>query len=172
MGVMGSFENVQAARQGNAAAAARSSAPRRELGARWSVSKRAVPEWPAEQRLRWWLIGLEVLLALGAFGGAYGLISGTMALEGSSSDLPSNSPVFGGVALAVVNGVLPAVVAYGAARRARWAETGHLVVGVVLMGWILVQIGFIGVVSWLQPALFAWGAVILALGQLRRRSLP
>lgn len=110
------------------------------------------------------LIVAEVLLAVGAFGGAVGLIVGGIDLGKATDDLPFGSPVLGGVALAVSCGVLPTVVAVGAWRRAPWAPLGHVAVGVVLVGWVVVQIAFIGLGSWLQVGYAVFGLGIAALG--------
>lgn len=111
-------------------------------------------------------------MAVGAFAGAVGLMVGGVDLGDATDDLPFRSPVFGGVALGVVCGVLPAVVAIMAWRRARWAAFGHVAVGVALVGWIVVQIVFIGLGSWLQVGygLFGLAITALALSNLRAPS--
>jgi hypothetical protein len=81
--------------------------------------------------------------------------------------VPFASPVLAGLALALVNGVLPTVVVTGSARGRHWALPGHIAVGLALMAWIVVQVGAIGLVSWMQPALFGYGAAIALLGWLR-----
>lgn len=117
------------------------------------------------------LLWLEILLAIGAFGGAIGLITGGVDLGDAAADLPFGSMAFGGWALLVVNGLLPTVVVIGALRGRPWAETGHLVVGTALIGWIVVQVGFLGwPPHWLQILYFLWGWVILGLAIQRRRS--
>jgi hypothetical protein len=110
------------------------------------------------------LVGLEIFLALGAFGGALGLLTGGIDLGDSVADLPFESAAFGGVALAVINGLLPTAVVAGALLRRSWAHAGHVVVGSALVGWIGVQVVFIGLGSWIQVAYFAYGLVILLLG--------
>ena len=117
--------------------------------------------------LRTTLIVLEVLLAIGAFGGAIALIVGAIDLGESAADLPFESPVLGGVALLVINGLLPAAVAFGAFRRAPWSELGHVAVGVALIAWILVQVAFIGFGSVLQATYLLYGVVVLVLGATR-----
>jgi hypothetical protein len=120
--------------------------------------------------LRGWLIGLELALAVMACGGAASLIAFGAGMPDTTIDrFPFGSAVLGGIALLLVNGVLPAVVAVGELRRAAWARVGHLVVGAALMFWVMVQIGFIGLDSFLQPTLFVWGALITSLGILRGR---
>jgi hypothetical protein len=120
--------------------------------------------------IRRWLIGLEVALAVLAVGGAVSLITFGAGMPAATIErFPFGSAALGGIALLVINGVLPAVVAIGELRHDAWARVGHLVVGAALMFWVLVQIGFIGLDSFLQPALFVWGAVITSLGILAGR---
>lgn len=114
-------------------------------------------------RLERLLVGMELFLAVGAFFGAVGLIGGGIDLGEATAELPFGSPVFAGVALAVINGVLPTVVAVGALRRAGWAGAGHMVVGTVLVAWIVIQVAFIGLGSWLQAVYLAYGIVLQAL---------
>lgn len=117
------------------------------------------------------LVALELLLAVGAFGGAIGLVTGTLDLHEAADDLPLASPVLGGIALALCNGVLPLVVAGGTLRRAPWASWGHLAVGGALIGWIVVQVAFIGFGSALQAAYLAYGVLVLVLGAVDRRAV-
>jgi len=117
------------------------------------------------------LLALEILLALGAYGGAIGLITGGIDLGDAAADLPFGSMAFGGWALLVVNGLLPTVVVLGALRGRPWAEMGHLVVGVALIGWIVVQVGMLGwPPHWLQILYFVWGWAILVVALQRRRT--
>ena len=110
------------------------------------------------------LLWLEALLALGAFGGAVGLVTGAADLGPATADLPFGSTILAGVALAVVNGVLPTVVLVGALQRRRWAQQGHLLVGFALVAWVIVQIGFLGwPPHWLQVLYFVYGWGIVAL---------
>ena len=127
----------------------------------------AGPHVRALGRLRVTLIVLEVLLAVGALGGAIGLMSGGIDLGDSTSKLPFASPVLGGLALLAINGVLPATVAFGAWRRTAWSDVGHLAVGAGLIAWIVVQVAFIGFGSWLQATYLLYGVVVLALGAAR-----
>lgn len=118
------------------------------------------------------LLWLEILLAIGAYGGAIGLITGSVDLGDAAADLPFGSMAFGGWALLVVNGLLPTVVVIAALRGRPWAETGHLAVGVALIGWIVVQVSLLGwPPHWLQTLYFLWGWAILGLAIRRRRAL-
>lgn len=123
---------------------------------------------PATERALLWL---EALLALGAYGGAAGLILGGVDLGEATADLPFGSTVFAGVALGVVNGLLPTVVLVGALRGTAWACVGHRVVGAALTAWIVVQVGLLGwPPHWLQILYFAYGLVLLALAHRLARA--
>ena len=115
-----------------------------------------------------WLVGLEVALSIAAFSGAIGLLTGAIPLTGDLQGVPYASPVLAGLSLAVLNGVLPAVAAVAELRRTTWATLAHVVVGVTLIGWIVVQISIIGLDSWLQPFMAGWGATILLLAGAAR----
>ena len=107
---------------------------------------------------------LEGLLAVGAYGGAIGLISGGIEIGEAAASLPFGSLVFAGICLALVNGVLPTIVLIGALRRRRWAQVGHLVVGLALVAWIVAQVAILGPpLHPLQAIYFAWGWIIAAL---------
>jgi hypothetical protein len=134
-----------------------------------SASLRTAPRDHTDTRARpYALIALEVLLAIGAAGGAFGLATGAMPLGDIEARLPWQSPVLGGAALALVVALPAAVVAVAAWQRRDWSEWGHVVVGAALMGWIVVQVAIIGATSALQPIMFVWGAVILGLALARR----
>jgi hypothetical protein len=111
------------------------------------------------------LLWLEALLAIGAFGGAAGfLLLGDDLLGPATADLPFASPVLAGLALALVNGVLPTVVIVGTLQRRPWAIRGHLVVGLALVGWIVIQVAFLGwPPHWVQRAYLVYGAVLTGL---------
>jgi hypothetical protein len=119
---------------------------------------------PSRSRGEIALLWLEALLAVGAYGGAVGLIVGGVDLGEATASLPFGSAVFAGIALGLVNGVLPTVVLIGALRRAHWARVGHLVVGLSLVAWIVVQVLVLGPpLHPLQALYFAWGWIIAAL---------
>lgn len=117
------------------------------------------------------LLALEILLALGAYGGAFGLIVQGFDLGEAGERLPFGSYVFAGVALGLINGVLPTVVVVAALSGRAWAALGHIVVGLALTAWIVVQVAILGPpVHWLQILYFFWGLAItgLAIVHLRR----
>lgn len=119
------------------------------------------------------LVGLEVLLALGA------VPAGLLMIASPSGDLMhmplsmlDRSPFvdffWPGVILMAANGVVPLVVAWAALRRRTWALPGHVAVGAVLSGWIAVEVGMLDF-HWLQGAYLGLGVVIAGLGAWRWR---
>lgn len=119
-----------------------------------------------------WLVGLEAFLGVWAIAGAVGLATGRVDLGDSVDDVPASSPVLAGLALGVLVGVPAIVVAAGAWRGRRWARPLHGAVGWMLIGWIVVQVAFIGLVSWLQPVFVLYGAVIVVLALQGVRGAP
>ncbi len=72
--------------------------------------------------------------------------------------------MLGGAALMLIVALPAAIAVGGALCRRPWARVLHPLVGGLLMGWIVVQVGVIGLESWLQPVMFVWGAVLALLG--------
>jgi hypothetical protein len=91
-------------------------------------------------------------------------VSGSIDASTYVDDLPFAWTIPGGLALGVIVAVPAAVGAAATPRRLAWAPMVHPVVAALLTGWMVVQVAFIGLVSALQPIMFAWGALILALG--------
>lgn len=122
--------------------------------------------WSAIQVL---LIVLELFLALGAFFGGGMMV---LARGGGELGLPPEllegsgfaSYRVPGVILVLANGVLPVAVAIAAIRGRSWARYGHVLVGCVLTGWIVVQGILIGFGHWLQISYLVMGLVIAGLG--------
>jgi hypothetical protein len=135
-----------------------------------SLTARPATRTASERVLLW----LEALLALGAYGGAIGLIVGGVDLGEATARLPFGSTLLAGVALGIVNGLLPTAVLVGALRRQPWATVGHWLVGAALTLWIVVQVGFLGwPPHWLQITYFCYGLAILALARrLARNAAP
>ncbi|MTV26398.1 hypothetical protein FTX61_13375 [Nitriliruptoraceae bacterium ZYF776] len=110
------------------------------------------------------LLGLEVLLAVGAYGGAAAILTGVLDFGEATDRLPFGSLVLAGLALAVVNGVLPTVALVLDRRRHPAAPLAHLAVGLALVSWIVVQVGFLGPpVHALQVLYLVWGVAIAGL---------
>ena len=64
-----------------------------------------------------------------------------------------------GVFLFAVNGVASLVGGVLSLARQRYAGAVAMALGALLIGWIVVQVALIGLVSWLQPVYFGLGVV-------------
>ena len=94
------------------------------------------------------------LIALSAYGGALGLATGFLNLGNTvASRLPFHSPVLGGLALVAVVAVPTTVLAWQAARGQRTSGDVSIVAGVLLAGWILVELALIGELELLPSGL-------------------
>ena len=112
------------------------------------------------------LATLAVANALAAFGGAIGLATGALALESDvDRRLPFASPVFGGIALAVIVGLPSTAVALLAWRGDDRANAATRAVGVVLIGWIAVELVFLRSLSFFHVFYVAMGALFVWLGR-------
>jgi len=118
-------------------------------------------------RRRPWLAAFTALIAVSAYAGAAGLITGGIDMGAEiNARIPFDSPVFGGVALAVIVGVPMTVVTWLGARRDARSGAAAVVAGALLVGWIAVEIGFVQSYSWLQPV-FAFAGLAVALAGMR-----
>jgi hypothetical protein len=118
------------------------------------------------------LITLEAALALCAFGGAAYLV--LRPHDAMPADLLARTPfgswVWPGLVLALAVAVPAAATALGGVLRRAWAHVAHPLVGLVLVGWIVVQVAVIGFVAGLQPIMAVCGLVIAVLGWLNYRA--
>lgn len=119
---------------------------------------------------------LGALLAFGALnalgGGYYGLAGAKGIprewLRGSGfSDYFVPSLVL----MTVVGGsfLLAAVAVFARWRHDRWLATAA---GVIVLGWLAVEVAIIGYVSWMQPATAVAGALVLGLAWRLQPSTP
>lgn len=124
------------------------------------------------------LVVLETLMGLAAVGGGIGLLL-TDGL-GMPSEWVESSPLgsytIPGLVLMAVGGA-NLVGATAVLRRHRWGAPISGLVGLMWMGWFVVQVAVVGFVSLQQPVYFAVGVLIftLALPALirhRRARLP
>jgi hypothetical protein len=128
---------------------------------------------PEGRRRRAVLIMLEAVLAAGALYGGFAFLArpGGEALGMSTALLvgtPFDDYLVPGVLLLAANAVLPMAVIWASVRRLPWAPAGHVVVGLVLIGWIVVQLLLVGYATPIQPACLALGIVILLVGWASR----
>ena len=109
-------------------------------------------------------IVLEVLMGLAAVGGGIGLILTNglgMPLE-SLEGSPFGTYTVPGLVLIAV-GVINLAGAATVLRRHRWGASLSVFVGLMWVGWFVVQVAVVGLASWQQPFYFGVGLLILAL---------
>ena len=78
--------------------------------------------------------------------------------------LPFQSPVAGGLALIAVVAAPNTLLAWVAARGQHRSGDLSILTGVLLAGWILVELAFIRELSFFHPVYFALGALLIWLG--------
>jgi hypothetical protein len=97
-------------------------------------------------------------LAVGAYGGALGLVVGFLQLPANLEHrLPLGSPVVGAVALTILVALPATVVTVMAWRGHRYTLHAAVLDGTLLMGWIVVELAFIRDFSFLHPFYFGVG---------------
>lgn len=118
------------------------------------------------------VVGLAALLlfiAVNAVGGGlYGLAGAPEVPRQWLRGTPFSSYLVPSLILIVVVGGAHLVAAITVLRRARQAASHAAAAGLVLLGWIGVQVAMIGYVSWLQPAMAILGVSTLAWSRVLR----
>ena len=115
---------------------------------------------------------LQRLVALNAFGGgAFGLAGAPGLPPEWLAGSPFSSYLVPSLVLIVAVGALHALAAVRAWQGHPRALLLGRAAGVVLLGWIVVQVAIIGYVSWLQPAMGATALIELALCHRISRSI-
>jgi len=100
-----------------------------------------------------------------ALGGALGLVGGSLDLgDKVTARLPFQSPVFAGMALAVVVGLPTLVLAGLALRHDSRTDVVAVGAGFALICWIAVQLAVIREFSWLQAVFVVVGASLMLIG--------
>ena len=114
------------------------------------------------------LASYTALVALSAWFGAVGLITGLVPTPGSlAARLPFRSPVFGGIALACVVAIPATLVTVLVWRRHPRSRDALDLVGLLLVGWIIVEVAVVRAFSPLQPVCLLAGAGLILLGDRR-----
>ena len=114
------------------------------------------------------LASYTALVALSAWYGAVGLITGLVpAPESLAARLPFRSPVFGGIALGCVVAIPATLATVLVWRRHRRAREAVALTGLLLVGWILVEVLVVRVFSPLQPVCLLAGAGLILAGDRR-----
>lgn len=132
----------------------------------------------------WLLIILLLFLAIAAIiSGAMLFIKPNGELMGMPTSLLQGSPfsnyLIPGIILFLFVGVFPLIVGYGLIKTAwkgldflnpfkhhHWAWTGSVVAGIVLIIWVSTETIMLGYISFLQPVMGVWGALLIILSSL------
>jgi hypothetical protein len=113
---------------------------------------------------RWLLVGLEVLIAVNAIYGGIGLMVNGMGMPGDWLDAtPFDSWTVPGVFLLVAVAVPMSVAAIGELTWWRLAYLASVLAGLVLIGWIVVQVLVLRRYFFLQPVLGVAGVLVIGL---------
>jgi hypothetical protein len=116
-------------------------------------------------RPRYGVACYAAFVSVSAYFGAVGLISELLPIDAAmSTNLPFHSPVFAGLALAVVVGLPTSTLAWLAVRAHPGTETAATMAGVLLVGWIAVEILIVREFSGLQVLYAAAGIGLIAEG--------
>ncbi len=106
-----------------------------------------------------WLAALAALNAIAAWAGAVALVTGGIDFGDRANDrLPFDSLVFAGLALAAIVAAPLTMLAWSAWAGADRTSDVALVVGLMLIGWIVVQVVVLRAFSLFQPAYLGIGA--------------
>ena len=109
------------------------------------------------------LAGFAAINALVGWAGAIALITGGADFGESINDrLPFDSPVLAGFALGIIVGIPLTALAWSAWTGGPRTDDLALVTGLVLIGWIVVQVAVIRAFSFFQPAYLAVGVAFVA----------
>jgi hypothetical protein len=102
------------------------------------------------------------LVAVNAFGGGYYGLSGAkdIPLEWLK-DSPFRSYFIPALFLFVVVGGSCLYASIAVFRNRKSGRTTSLLCGILMISWIMIQVSIIGYVSWMQPAIFITGIVVL-----------
>jgi hypothetical protein len=104
-------------------------------------------------------------IAVSAWFGVVGLVAGMLPVSGPlAARLPLHSPMFGGIALACVVAIPATVVTSLALRRHRRTADALTSVGLLLVGWIVVEAAVVREFSPLQPVYLLAGMGLILLG--------
>ena len=106
-------------------------------------------------------------IALSACLGSIGMISGLLPVSAPLAErLPFHSPVFGGIALALIVGLPTSFVAVLSWRRHPRTPDAAALAGLMLVGWIAAELAIAREFSVLQVVYAAAGAGLIALGNV------
>jgi hypothetical protein len=125
-----------------------------------------------ERRVRTALVVVELFAAVSAIAGALGLVVGYMniplsVLQGSPfADFTVPALLLG----IVVGGSALVAAAIGLFGPRRIETLATAAAGCIMVGWITIEVAMIGLGSWLQPAYFVVGLVMIGLAGVLHRA--
>ena len=119
-------------------------------------------------RRRFGVAGYAAFVSASAYFGAIGLATGLLPIDATmSANLPFHSPVFGAIALALIVGVPTSLLAWLAGQGHPRTADAATIAGLLLVGWIVVEVAIIREFSVLQVVFAGAGAGLIALGSRR-----
>lgn len=114
---------------------------------------------------------LLAVIALNAFaGGYYGMAGAKSVPREWLAGSPFHDYFMPSLFLFVVVGGLSLVAAICVFTGTKHGRLLAMIAGTVMIAWIAIQVSIIGYVSWMQPAVFIIGVVVLLLGSQMNRS--
>lgn len=114
--------------------------------------------------IRYTLAAILLVVALNAFGGGcYGLAGARDVPKEWLEDSPFRSYFLPSLVLLIVVGGSSLTAALLSFINHRLKIKAAFIAGIIMLLWIGVQLGFIGYVSWLQPAVALAGVITLVL---------
>lgn len=132
------------------------------------TGSKALPTAAATAVRRRGLAVAALAVAVSAWAGAAGLIVGFLSIGTELNQrLPAHSPVVGGIALAVVVAAPFSALGLLAWRGHRGTARAAALAGVVLMGWIVVELIVIRSISFFHPAFLLVGIAFVVASRMR-----
>ena len=112
---------------------------------------------------------LQISIAIGAIPAGIGYLMDTSGAKlGVTPELLKNSPLdsflLPGLFLLLVNGLATAAGGVLSFLRHRYAGLTALILGNILILWIIIQVAWIGMISFMQPMFFVIGVIEALLG--------
>ena len=118
---------------------------------------------------------IQAIIATGAIpAGILYLTDTTGAKMGATPSLLEHSPLdsflLPGLFLLLVNGLATAIAAALSFMRHRYAGIAALLLGIVLIVWVIIQVWWIGFLSFLQPVMLAMGMAEAVMGMMIKKN--
>jgi hypothetical protein len=126
---------------------------------------------PARRPLQIATAVITGLIALSAYAGVIGLISGWLSFgETINARLPFDSLFLAGIALLFFVAAPMTVAAVASLRGLRYASDIVVGAGLLLIAWIAIELAFIKSYAWFHPTYLAVGVLVVLCGWLLERT--